>query len=243
MKCFGLIGKTLGHSWSKSFWTQRFQELELKDHFYEHYELNSIEELRELLKAKDILGLNVTVPYKESVISFLDELDESAEAIGAVNFIDLRDGKRKGYNFDWIGFQQSIRPFFEPIHERCLILGTGGSAKAVAFAMKSLGAQVMHVSRDPKPDQLGYDQLNEHVFRAFKMIVNCTPVGMHPKTEAMPPLSLEHLTPEHFVVDLIYNPKKTLLLSKSKEKGAMILNGEDMLRLQALAAMDLLGIG
>ena len=242
MKRFGLIGKSLRHSWSKSFWTQRFQELGLEDHSYEYFELASIEELPELLKKDDILGLNVTVPYKESVIPFLDELDASAENIGAVNFIDLREGKRKGYNFDWIGFQQSIRPFFKPTHERCLILGTGGSAKAVAFAMKSLGAQVMHVSRDPKPDQLGYEQLNKHVLRAFKMIVNCTPIGMHPNSEAIPSLPVEYITSEHFVVDLIYNPKETLLLSKSKEKGAMILDGEDMLRLQALAAMKLLGI-
>lgn len=243
MRRFGLIGYPLSHSWSKSYWNTFFEEEGISNCIYDNFECANVQDIVDTLNRKDLEAVNVTIPYKEEIIDLLDELDPAAAAIGAVNFVDLREGKKIGYNFDHIGFSKSIRPFLESQHERCLILGTGGAAKAVSYALRELGVGVIFASRQPKsPAELSYDEINEHVLNACKMVVNTTPLGMFPNIDAMPPIPWDTLSNDHLVVDLIYNPDETMLLKKSKAEGATVLNGEDMLRFQAKEAMQFLGL-
>lgn len=234
MALYGLIGKSLGHSFSKTYFTKKFQVEERKDR-YENFELDTINEFPALIKKfPDLRGLNVTIPYKEAVIPFLDEVDDEAKAIGAVNTIKIEDGKLIGYNTDAFGFKQSIKPFLRNIHEKALILGTGGASKAVAFTLENIGIDVSFLTRNPKAiNHFSYDQCNEIMMNAFKLIVNCTPLGTHPKTDEMPPIPTSYFTSDHLVIDLIYNPAETKLLRLAKNQGADILNGETMLREQA----------
>jgi len=233
---FGLIGKTLSHSFSREYFTNKFKQLQLAEYYYENFELSSIEDFPNLVKnTKDLKGLNVTIPYKQQVISYLDELDQDAKAIGAVNCIKISDHKLKGYNTDFYGFKQSIKPFLEPQHQRALVLGTGGSSKAVAYALKSVGVEIYFVTTSEKKgsNYFKYDEINEHVLNAFKLIVNTTPLGMSPHINECPPLPYEYLTSGHLCYDLIYNPEETLFLKKAKENGAVTMNGLSMLKLQA----------
>lgn len=234
-KRFGLIGKTLKHSFSRSFFTDFFDQNGI-DAAYDNFELQSKEEIRGLLQ-KPFSGLNVTIPYKEEVIPFLDELSTEAANIGAVNCVQFKDGKTIGHNTDVFGFHQSIKPFLTNQHERAIILGTGGASKAVAYVLKQIGIDCIFISRAPQgSNQFSYSDINEHMLNACKLIVNCTPVGMYPNTEDCIDLPFHALTPGHLVVDLIYNPQKTQLLQKSEAAGAQILNGETMLKQQALEA-------
>lgn len=234
-KSFGLIGKTLKHSFSQSFFTDFFQQNGINAS-YENFELQSKDGIRELLQ-KPLSGLNVTIPYKEAVLEFLDELSPEAATIGAVNCIQFKDGKTIGHNTDAYGFHQSIKPFLTNKHERAMILGTGGASKAVVYILKQIGIDCIFISRNPDGEnQFSYSDINEHMLNACKLIVNCTPVGMYPDVEACIDLPFEFLTPEHLVVDLIYNPLKTRLLKKSEASGAQVLNGETMLKQQALMA-------
>ncbi len=239
MRKFGLIGKTLHHSFSKTFFTNFFEKERL-DAEYSNYEIPSIEEIIPLLKSEKISGLNVTIPYKESVIPFLDELSDDAKVIGAVNVIQFKNGKSIGHNSDAYGFHQSIKPFLTNLHERALIIGTGGASKAIIHVFKSLGIDVITISRNPDgPKQFGYDDINDHMLRACKVIVHCTPLGTYPAVDECIPFPFEYLTKDHLVVDLIYNPSKTKFLQKSEEQGATILNGESMLHQQALKAWEI----
>ncbi len=234
-KSFGLIGKTLKHSFSQSFFSDFFQQNGI-DASYENFELQSKDEIGKLLRTP-LSGLNVTIPYKETVMEFLDELSPEAAVIGAVNCIQFRDGKTIGHNTDAYGFHQSIKPFLTNKHERAMILGTGGASKAVVYVLKQIGIDCIFISRNPNGEnQFSYSEINEHMLNACKLIVNCTPVGMYPDVEACIDLPFEFLTPEHLVVDLIYNPLKTSLLKKSETAGAQVLNGETMLKQQALMA-------
>lgn len=235
MKRFGLIGKSLGHSFSATYFNGRFQRENLRDHLYELYPLERIESFPELLRATpDLYGLNVTIPYKESIIPFLDELDPTAQAIGAVNTIQFVNGKTKGFNTDAHGFKASIRPFLENKHERALILGTGGAAKAVAHVLEELGVTVYFASRSPETqNSFFYKDINEPIMNACLLIVNCTPLGTYPDVEDMPGIPSNLIGSDHFVVDLIYNPEETRLLREAKSNGAMVLNGTDMLHFQA----------
>lgn len=234
-KRYGLLGKTLKHSFSKSFFSNFFQQNSI-DASYENFELKSKEEIITLLQ-QPLSGLNVTIPYKETVIEFLDELSDEAQTIGAVNCIEFKKGKTIGHNTDAYGFHQSIKPFLTNKHERAMILGTGGSSKAVVYVLKQIGIDSIFISRNPKEkQQFGYSEINEHMLNACKLIVNCTPIGMFPSTDECIDLPFEYLTPDHLVVDLIYNPVKTQLLQKSESAGAQILNGETMLKQQALMA-------
>ncbi len=235
MRKFGLIGYPLGHSFSKKFFTDKFEKNKITDCAYELYPMADINELAELLaKNAELEGLNVTIPHKESVILLLDDISEEAKAIGAVNCIKRQQNQLIGYNTDAFGFQQSIKPFLEPQHNRALILGTGGAAKAVAYILKKIGIDYLQVSRNPTGErELSYQQLNEMVIKHHTFIINTTPVGTFPNTNECPAIPFEFITPEHFVVDLIYNPEKTLFLEKAEEKGAMILNGHSMLVQQA----------
>lgn len=238
MKTFGLIGKSLGHSFSPSFFNSYFKEHGIEA-LYKLIELDNIERVKPIL---DIAyhGLNVTIPYKEEIIPFLDELSPEAKAIGAVNTIVFSKGKTIGFNTDAFGFQQSIKPFLTFEHERALILGTGGSSKAVAYVLRNLGIQMNFLSRnEPNGQQFSYEQVNEAMLSACKLIVNCTPVGMFPNLDACPLPSLQGIGPSHLVVDLIYNPEETLLLKEAKSRGAATLNGLPMLKAQAMKSWEL----
>jgi shikimate dehydrogenase len=238
MKKYGLIGRTLGHSFSKNFFTKYFDNQSI-DAEYVNFELEQIQDVEHLIQT-GIQGLNVTIPYKSEVIPFLDELSNEALQIGAVNTIQFKAGKTIGHNTDAYGFQQSIKPFLTFQHERALILGTGGASKAVAYVLENIGIDVLYLSRAPQgAKQFGYDEANEHMIKACKLIVNTTPVGTFPNVDDFISIPFEALTEEHLVVDLIYNPAKTKFLEKSEAAGATILNGQSMLEQQALKAWEI----
>jgi len=233
METYGLIGKTLGYSFSKSFFERFFQENAIDAQFL-NFELITISEIEKVLK-QNIGGLSVTIPYKESIIPFLDDLSPEAKTIGAVNCVEFVDGKIVGHNTDVYGFQQSIKPFLTNQHERALILGTGGASKAIAFVLKNLGIDILYISQNPKGEKhYSYQEINNHMLNACKLIVNCTPVGTLDFSDSKIDLPFEFLGEDHLVVDLVYNPPMTDLLIKAKNHGASILNGESMLKHQAL---------
>jgi len=239
MRKFGLLGKKLDHSFSKTFFTGFFEKNRI-DAGYENVEIPAIEDFLRIPALEEFTGMNVTIPYKTAIIPFLDELSDEARQIGAVNTIKFTDGKMIGYNTDAFGFQQSIKPFLNNHHERALILGTGGASRAVAHVLKNIGLNVLYASRDPQqPGEFAYSDINSHMVNACKMIVNCTPVGTYPGIADMPDFPVEFLTPEHFVVDLIYNPEQTKLLKEAAAKGAITLNGYSMLKEQALKAWEI----
>jgi shikimate dehydrogenase len=232
-KKYGLIGKKLSHSFSKTFFENKFQTLNI-DSAYENFELENISQIKDVFTKSDLAGLNVTIPYKEAVIPFLDELDESAKSVGAVNCIQIKNGKHVGHNTDVFGFRQMIKPFLESHHERALILGKGGAAKAVAHVLNELGLAVFFVTRNPKDENdFPYDDVNEAMIRSCGIIVNTTPVGMFPDIDQAPAIPYEFLNDKNLAVDLIYNPKETLFMKKAKSFGANAINGETMLHQQA----------
>jgi shikimate dehydrogenase len=239
MRKYGLIGKSLSHSFSKTFFEGYFSTNNIEA-TYENFEFQNESELALFLNEKKVDGCNVTIPYKETIIPFLDELSDEAKIVGAVNTIRLENGRWIGYNTDVFGFKQSIKPFLTNRHEKVLILGTGGASKAVAFVLKEIGIEVLFISRNPKGrNQFGYDDLNEYMVNACKLIVNTTPVGMYPNIEDCISFPFSSLTEEHLVVDLIYNPEETVFLKKAKANHAMILNGASMLKEQALKSWDI----
>lgn len=242
MRQFGLIGRTLSHSFSQTYFTQKFYSLGLTDHQYDLFELATVNELPRLLAAHPgLVGLNVTVPYKESVMLYLDELAPSATHVGAVNVIERTpDGRLRGHNTDYIGFRESLRRFFPLRPEvRALVLGTGGAAKAVGVALQELGIAYWSVSRDPLGAGLTYTDLTPQLVAAHPLIINATPLGTSPRTNECPPLPYEALTEQHYLYDLVYNPTETLFMLKGKEAGAQVKNGFEMLCLQAEAAWDI----
>lgn len=234
MKTYGLIGKSLSHSFSKKHFTRKFENLGLNDCLYSNIEIDTIEDFPQKIKELSPSGLNVTIPYKKAILPFLDELDEVAKEIGAVNTIVFKNGKLKGYNTDAFGFHQSIKPFFKPHHERALILGTGGASKAVEYVLKQYGVEVMFASRnDSKDNVLNWNDINENVIKHHLLIINCTPLGMFPNITSKPVIPYSVLTERHLLVDLVYNPDETLFLKLGKEKGSTIINGLTMLQQQA----------
>ena len=243
MKKFGLIGYPLGHSFSKNFFNEKFHSEDI-DAEYVNFEIPSISEFPTvLLTNPELIGLNVTIPYKEQIIPYLDELDADAAAIGAVNVIKIirQKGKTKliGYNSDIIGFTQSIEPLLETQHKKALILGTGGSSKAIYHGLKKLGIDAKFVSRTPQDGMFTYEDLTPEVMDEYKVIVNCTPVGMYPRADEYPNIPYEYLTPNHLLYDLLYNPDTTLFMKKGADKGAVTKNGLEMLLLQAFASWDI----
>lgn len=238
MELYGLVGKTLMHSFSRNFFENLFSSKNIMAE-YRNFELQEIDQIKDVF-ALDPSGLNVTIPYKESVIPFLDELSGEARDIGAVNVIQFLEGKKIGHNTDAFGFQQSIKPFLTNKHERAMIIGTGGASKAVAYVFKSIGIDVIFISRNPSGEkEFPYGAINEHMVNACKVVVNCTPVGTFPEVDESVLFPYQHLTSDHLVVDLIYNPAKTKFLELSEEYGATILNGESMLKEQALKAWSI----
>ena len=240
MKTYGLIGYPLGHSFSRGYFTDYFSRENI-DAEYKNFELPSIGELDNVLKSEATLqGFNVTIPYKQQIFPYLNELDDAAQAIGAVNVVKVirHDGdlRLKGYNTDYIGFSDSIRPYLKPHHTHALILGTGGASKAVDYALRQLGLKTRFVSRTSREGIIAYDELTPEQMAQYTVIVNTTPLGMHPNVDECPPLDYSQLTPHHLLYDVVYNPEKTLFLQRGQKAGATICNGMDMLIGQAKAA-------
>jgi shikimate dehydrogenase len=237
LKKYALIGKTLGHSFSKAFFTDYFHRNSINAS-YSNLELSDTAEF--LNHKNEFDGFNVTIPYKETIIPFLDKLNEEADEIGAVNTIKMTGGTAIGYNTDAYGFHQSIKPFLTNKHERALVLGTGGASKAVRYALEKIGIDVIFLSRNPSgSDQFSYNEANDIMISNCKLIVNTTPVGTYPNIDAKPPVDLKSVGEEHLVVDLIYNPEKTGFLLEAESFGATTMNGESMLKLQALKSYEI----
>jgi len=238
LKLYGLIGFPLTHSFSQKYFCEKFKELNLNDHEYRNFPLKDVYELHTLLQVeKNLLGLNVTIPYKESVLSLMNELSDEARAIRSVNTIVIsrNNGKinLKGYNTDYYGFSRSIKPFLENIHQRALILGTGGASKAVEYFFKNTGIDYLKVSRSKSKGNLIYSELNEYIIKNHLLIVNTTPLGMSPSVNECPAIPYEFIGKQHLVYDLIYNPAETLFLKRAREQGSVTMNGSSMLKLQA----------
>jgi len=234
-KKFGLIGKDISYSFSKKYFTEKFTQDVFNDYVYENFDIPTIEEFPNILKKNpDLKGLNVTIPYKEAIIPYLDTLSEKAFKIGAVNVIRVTKKRNlKGYNSDWYGFKKSLKPLLQPHHKKALILGTGGAAKAVAFALEQIGIFYTYVSREASENAIDYNRVNITTFDNYQIIINCTPVGTSPNTKDFPPIPYEFFTDKHIAIDLIYNPEETQFLKKAKKKGAVTKNGYEMLVFQA----------
>jgi shikimate dehydrogenase len=243
MNAYALIGFPLGHSFSKKYFTEKFEKMGLSEtHEYKLFELPDIQELPQLLKNEtNLKGLNVTIPHKQAVMPFLDGLDESAEKVGAVNVIKfMEDGRLIGYNSDYYGFKTSLENFLFEVNIpliKALVLGNGGAGKAVVAALKDLGIDYKTVSRTKSEENISYDEIPS-LIADYQLIINCSPVGTYPKSEQCPNIPYESLTENHYLYDLVYNPLETLFLQKGKEKGAKIHNGLRMLHLQAEKAWE-----
>lgn len=242
MDKYGLIGFPLGHSFSISYFNEKFED-EGIDAKYFNYEIPSINNLWEVINSNpELRGLNVTIPYKEQIINYLDSISPEAKEIGAVNVVRIiRKGNKvllKGYNSDVIGFTQSIKPMLEPCHKKALILGTGGASKAINYSLKSLGLETVFVSRYNRPGTIQYGEITPEYIKEYNVIVNCTPLGMYPNSDECPNLPYESMDSHTLLYDLIYNPDETLFMKRGKEYGATVKNGLEMLLLQAFANWD-----
>ena len=239
MHKYGLIGFPLTHSFSRQFFTEKFAREQIDAH-YLNFEIEDISSIWEIIRDNPKLkGLNITIPHKESVIPFLDDISTEAKKIGAVNVVKIENNTLIGYNTDYIGFKNSLLPLLRPdIHKRALILGTGGASKAVAHALTDLGLEWKYVSRTKNENNFTYNELTLEVLSEYTVIINASPVGTFPNVNECPPIPYEFITPYHLLYDLVYNPAETFFLKKGKERGAVVKNGLEMLELQALAAWE-----
>ena len=236
MKRFGLIGYPLSHSFSQKFFNEKFEREGIRDCVYDTFPIPGIGELPALLKAHpDLHGLNVTIPYKEKVLAYLDHLNDIVEKTGACNCISISGGKLFGFNTDTIGFKVSLLAKLQSHHKKALILGKGGAARAVAYVLKNLGIDFLYVVRKEArdADTILYKDIDKHIMLSHPLIINTTPLGTFPDTEAAPPVLFEYISADHYLYDLVYNPAKTLFLRSGQERGATIQNGADMLVIQA----------
>jgi shikimate dehydrogenase len=235
MNSYGLIGYPLEHSFSKQYFTQKFEKEKITGSVYGNFPLSSINKFPGLIKSNPSLkGLNVTIPYKEQVLNYVDELSKEVEETGAANCIKIREGNLTAYNTDITGFTASFKKKLRPEQKKALVLGSGGSSKAIQYSLKKLQIDHLIVSRSAgKAKYIQYEDLTEELIKTFTVIINCTPLGMSPNTETYPDIPYKFLGTEHYLFDLIYNPAKTLFLKKGGEKGAAIENGYEMLVLQA----------
>lgn len=246
MKTYGLIGYKLGHSFSRSFFTEKFRNEGLTEHEYVNFELDSIEEFPSVFaQGKSICGLNCTIPYKQQIMQFMNEIDPEAAEIGAVNTVKIIDqnGKRilKGYNTDLYGFENSLRPMLEDKHRKALILGTGGASKAIRFLFDRMGISYLSATtRGEKGDrEISYSELSHDIMDEYLIVVNATPLGTFPKVDTCPDIPYHWINRDHVFYDLVYNPAETLFLKKGKEQGAKVKNGLEMLHLQALKSWEI----
>lgn len=233
---YGLIGKDISYSFSERYFNEKFNNLNLENYEYQNFDINTIKKFTEIIQqTKNLSGLNVTIPYKEEVLDYLDEIDEEAADIGAVNTIKiLKNGKLKGFNTDVYGFEYSINSLLNRHHKKALILGTGGASKAINFALQKLGIEILFVSRKPsKHNEISYNELSKDIIAANSIIINCTPIGTYPDIDDCPNIPYQYLNQKHLLYDLIYNPSQTKFLRKGLEKGCTITNGLKMLELQA----------
>lgn len=234
MRLFGLLGYPLTHSFSQKYFTEKFHKLGIADAAYENFSIPDIQELQKILDTrKELAGFNITIPYKKSVIPFLDEASEPVRKMGACNCIKIIDGKLKGFNTDVVGFQKSLEPFLKPYHQRALILGTGGASAAVEYVFQQLQIPYQFVSRTGSSNAISYGRLNKEILDSHQLIINTTPLGMFPKLEDCPDIPYQFISPHHHLFDLIYNPTETKFLQQGKKQGATIQNGFEMLILQA----------
>ena len=237
MKLYGLIGRPLKHSFSAAYFNNKFATEGIDESRYQNFELESIEQLPKLLQQQpELVGLNVTIPYKKEVLSYLHQKDAAVQEIGACNCIRIMDGQLFGFNTDYIGFSHSLQQHLQPQHTHALVLGTGGSSVAVQYALRQLGIAYKLVSRQKGFETFSYEELDDAVIKKHLLIINTTPLGMFPAVDAAPALPYHSLTRQHLLFDLVYNPEKTLFLQKGEERGAAICNGHQMLVLQAEAA-------
>lgn len=244
MNTYGLVGFPLGHSFSRRFFTEKFSKENIEAE-YLNFEIPSIEEFPNIISAHSCLhGLNVTIPYKQQVMQFLDGLSPEAEAIGAVNVVKVshHDGKvtLTGHNSDVIGFVNSIKPLIKEHHKKALILGTGGASRAIHYGLeKKLGLETLFVSRSKRPGMITYEDVNADTLSEYEVIVNCSPCGMHPHVDECPALPYQFMTDRHLLYDLVYNPEETLFMKKGAAQGATVKNGYEMLILQAIASWEI----
>lgn len=242
MNTYGLIGYPLGHSFSQRFFTQKFEEEQIEAQ-YLNFELEDLTTIKEVLKDKTIKGLNVTIPYKKDIFAYLDEVSDEAKAIGAVNVIKLiRENnqlKLVGYNSDIFGFKESIRPLLKPFHQKALVLGTGGASNAIKVGLSQLGITTQSVSRTKQDDTITYNEVTKEVLTEYNIIVNCTPLGTYPNIEGAPDIPYQHLSTQHLLYDLVYNPAETSFLRQGRVQGATTKNGLEMLYLQAIKAWEI----
>ena len=242
MDKYGLIGYPLGHSFSIGYFNEKFENEDINA-TYENFEIPSIDGLPEILDSNpNLRGLNVTIPYKEKVIGFLDALSKDAREIGAGNVIRVtHKGSKtilKGFNSDVIGFTQSIEPLLERFHKKALVLGTGGASKAIEYGLRKLGLETLKVSRTEKPGTIQYSKITPETIKEYNVIVNCTPIGMYPHADECPNLPYEAMDGHTLLYDLIYNPDETLFMKRGKAHGAIVKNGLEMLLLQAFASWE-----
>ena len=241
MRKYGLIGYPLGHSFSVRYFREKFHRESITGCSYANFEIESVSAVRDLVKDPDLLGLNVTIPYKESVVPLLHKKDPVVEQTGACNCILIRQGILTGFNTDVIGFEKSIDEKLTVRDKRALILGTGGSSKAVAWVLRKKGIDILWVSRTKSAaaNQVRYEELDDKIMQTHTLIVNCTPLGMYPDTGKFPSLPYEYINKSHYLFDLIYNPEKTEFLIRGEAAGARTKNGADMLAIQAEASWDI----
>lgn len=240
MKTYGLIGRNISYSFSRDFFKQKFESENIAA-VYKNFDLAKADEIKKVLKDNpEIEGLNVTIPYKQEIIDYLDQLDPIAGEIGAVNTIRIeKTGKLTGYNTDYYGFMESLKPHLQKQHTHALILGTGGASKAVAFALNKLKLRYKFVSRTPVAGGFIYSELNKDHLDKYKLIINCTPLGTHPNISDYPPIPTKYLSKDHLVFDLIYNPPISGLLKQALQNNATVVNGQLMLELQAEKAWEI----
>lgn len=234
MKLYGIIGYPLAHSFSKKYYTEKFIREQLNDCRYETFPLQSIEEIENVLKQPDLKGFNVTIPYKEKVMRYLDEVSDAVKNIGACNCVKIWKGKLYGFNSDVIGFEKSFVPHLQSHHTKALILGTGGASKAVQYVLKKLNIPFLLVSRNENlPDIISYPSLNENILNDYYIVINTTPVGTFPNVDDCPQIPFHLIGKKHYLYDLIYNPPETMFIKKGNAQGAFTKNGYEMLILQA----------
>ena len=239
MRTFGLLGKNIDYSFSRKHFSEKFSKENI-DAEYLNFDIPSIEDFPEIIKKNKLAGLNVTIPYKEAIIPFLDSLDNHSENIRAVNTIKFeKNGSLRGFNTDFWGFQEALKPHLKPHHQKAIILGTGGASKAIAYALELLSIEYKFVSRNPEDDQLSYHDLDKEIIEDHTIVINCTPLGTFPNTEVHPEIPFDFITENHLIFDLIYNPSETKLMQLSAQKGATTVNGLKMLQLQAKKAWEI----